>query len=85
MKEFVNIRKFNNVVQKEETFRNYTIKIDRVRGIKKVGVGSFEYTDKMFLVDIGSIGGRHTLFSVEIGKNYGASLKRLMLEIRKEL
>ena len=61
---------------KEETFREYTIRIDRVRDKKKIGKGCWECTDKLFMVDIksgcGGIG-----FSVPIKKNYGIALRRV--------
>ena len=69
---------------KDQQFRDYTIKIDRVRSVKTISRYSKEYTDKMFLVDIkyicGGIG-----FAVPITKHYGKSLKRLFKKIQEAL
>ena len=70
---------------REEQFRDFTIKIDRVRSIKKLLAGE-EYKDKMFLVNIkycGNTGG--VAFSVKLGRNYGRSLRKVFRKIQEEL
>ena len=69
---------------KDWIFRDYTIKIERLREVYKTG-DMTEYVDKMFLVDIGSTGGRHTMFGVPIDGNFGEGIKKLAEEIKKHL
>ena len=71
---------------KDWQFRDYTIKIDRVREVYSLGAGTTEYVDKMFLVDIGTTGGHHTGFRVLIPKGkIGAGIKKLAKEIKEHL
>lgn len=58
-------------------FREYTIKIDRIREAKRVGPG-WEYKDKMFCVDISWMGNRHTMFC-------DTTLKKAFKRIKEEL
>lgn len=70
---------------KDEQFREMTIKVDRVREVEKIGQGSYSYKDTMYLVDIINYTGGGLGFSVKIGSNYGAGLRKLFREIVKHL
>jgi hypothetical protein len=65
-------------MKKEQEFNLYTIKIKKVREVKKIGVGSYEYKDKLFCVDINQGYGRHVMFCEK-------TLKKLFKHIKEEL
>ena len=70
---------------KQQTIVEYKIKIRRIRDVNKIGKGDYEYTDKMFLVDIKNSYGGGIGFSIKIGNHYGKSLKKVFREIIEQL
>ena len=71
-------------MKKEKIIKEYRIKIDKVRKIKKI-IGGEEYVDKLFLVDIKNCYGGGIGFSVKVGKDYSKSLRKVFKEIQREL
>lgn len=67
---------------KDKTFPEMTIKIDLVREVKKLGKGSFEYKDKMYLVEIKYPFGRGIAFGVKAGKT---RLRKVFKRIQEEI
>lgn len=63
---------------KDKTYRQYTIKIDRVTEQWKVGVGAWEQKDKLFCADINLGYGRGIAFSAK-------TLRELFKMIKEEL
>ena len=69
---------------KDQTIKDFTIKIDRVIGVKKMANG-VENTDKMFLVNIVNSYGEGIGFSVKASRNYGSDLRKVFRRIKEEL
>ena len=69
---------------KDETIREYTIRIDRVRE-REGDKYEMRYIDKMFLVNIKDSCGGGIAFGVKITENYKASIKRCFKKIMEEL
>lgn len=66
----------------DKTFPEMTIKINLIRSVKKIGKGSFEYKDKMYLVDIKYPFGRGISFGVKVGKT---RLRKVFKRIEEEI
>ena len=69
---------------KKETFLEYIIKIGKVREKTKIDVGTWEYKDKMYLVNIKE-SGVGIAFSVKATGNCGRDLRRVFRAITKSL
>lgn len=61
---------------KDQVFRELTIKIDRIRSVKKVAPRSYEYKDKLFCVNIKTDYGMQINFCEKTLKKAFKSIKR---------
>ncbi|MDD2904132.1 MAG: hypothetical protein PHU44_17030 [Syntrophales bacterium] len=70
---------------KDKRLNELRIKIDLLRSVKKIGSGSYELKDKMFLIDIGQGGFVRMAFSVKASGNHNKDLRKVFRKIQEQI